>query len=124
MARRRRRRAHNQGCAYQRGLKNWWIKWREGGRARYSGGYESRELAEQVRTKIAGDVQAGRVGLPADPKGVLLLAELATDLPRRESLLYLSRCRKQVQLVTPWLQALPKGWSKYPQVTEIAFERP
>ena len=64
MARKKRKRAHGQGCVYARGPNNWWIKWRERGRVRYSGAYETRELAEQVRAKIVADIAAGRAGLP------------------------------------------------------------
>jgi integrase len=70
---------------YQRGPRNWWIKWREGGRIRYAHGYETKELAEQVRAKIVADIQAGRAGLPADQKGTPTLALLAPNwLTRRE----------------------------------------
>jgi integrase len=85
MARRRRRKAHNQGCVYQRGPRNWWIKWRERGRIRYKGGLESSELADQIRAKIVADLQAGRAGLPAEPRDVPALGALADDwLKRRE----------------------------------------
>jgi hypothetical protein len=48
VARRKRRRAHGLGCVYQRGLGNFWIKWREGSQTRYAHGYETRELAADV----------------------------------------------------------------------------
>ncbi|MBI4702101.1 MAG: hypothetical protein HY744_13280 [Deltaproteobacteria bacterium] len=77
MARRQHRRAHGQGSVYRRGPDNWAVSWREHGRRRYAGGFETRELAEQVRAKITGDIAAGRAGLPRDPKSVPTLAELA-----------------------------------------------
>jgi len=84
MARSRRRKAHNQGCTYQRGPRNWWIKWRERGQVRYSGGYETRDLAEQVRAKIVAEIAAGRVGLPVRAP-VIPLDSLAEDwLNRRQ----------------------------------------
>ena len=84
MARKRRKRAHGQGCVYERGPNNWWIKWREVGRVRYSGAYETRELAEQVRAKIVADIAAGRAGLPEAAAPPSLLATLADDwLERR-----------------------------------------
>src|SRR5215471_9548455 len=85
MARRKRKRAHYLGCVYQRGARNWWIKWREAGRIRYAHGYETKELAEQVRAKIVADIQAGRAGLPADQSGIPSMAVLAEPwLTRRE----------------------------------------
>src|SRR5215472_3995408 len=79
MARRRRRKAHNQGCVYQRGPRNWWIKWRENGRVRYKGSFETPELAERVRAKIVSDLAAGRAGLAPDPKGQPTLSVLAEN---------------------------------------------
>ena len=85
MPRKARKRAHHQGTVHQRGPRNWAVRWRENGRRRYSGGYETRELAEQVRAKIVADLAAGRAGLPADPKGTPTLGELAaTWLERRQ----------------------------------------
>ena len=62
-----------------------WIKWREGGRIRYKGGLESSELADQIRAKIVADIQAGRAGLPTEPRDVPALGALADGwLKRRE----------------------------------------
>ncbi len=84
MPRKARKRAHRQGTVYQRGPRNWGVSWRERGRRRYSGGYETRELAEQVRAKIVSDIAAGRAGLPEESKDVPILAALAEDwLDRR-----------------------------------------
>ena len=85
MARQRRRRPHGMGSVYQRGPANWWIKWREGGRVRYSHGYATRELAERVRDKIIADLAAGRAGLPSDEQTAPLLGDLATDWLVRRS---------------------------------------
>ncbi len=85
MARRKRRRADNMGSVYERGPGNWWIKWREGGRVRYGHGYETKELAQRVLSKIVADLGAGRAGLPLDPKGQPTLSALAEDwLERRK----------------------------------------
>lgn len=85
MARKRRKRAHGQGCVYERGPNNWWIKWREYGRVRYSGAYETRELADEVRAKIVADIAAGRAGLPEAVAPPSLLSTLADDwLERRK----------------------------------------
>jgi integrase len=74
------------GCVYERSPGSWWIKWREGARLRYAHGYASRELAEQVLAKIVADIAAGRAGLPADPKEVPTLGELAVEwLERRKA---------------------------------------
>jgi integrase len=71
---------------YQRGPRNWWIKWREGGRIRYKGGFESPELAEQIRAKIVGDIAAGRAGLPQDEPNAPTLADLADAWLERRTL--------------------------------------
>jgi integrase len=71
------------GCVYQRGPNNWWIKWKEGGHTRYSHGYATRELAQQVLAKIVSDVAAGRAGLPPDPRTVPTLSELAEEWLKR-----------------------------------------
>ena len=85
MARKRRRRAHGQGCVYERSPGSWWLKWREGGRVRYKGGLPSRELAQQVLNKVVADLAAGRAGLPRDPKDTPTLEVLAKDwLDRRK----------------------------------------
>jgi len=86
MARRKAKRAFGRGSVYQRGGGGWRIRWREGGRRRYASGFPTRELAEQVLSKVLADVAAGRAGLPPDPKAVPTLAELAQDwLTRRRT---------------------------------------
>jgi integrase len=67
------------GSVYQRGPGNFWLKWREGGRIRYSSGYPTRELADRVLGKIVADMAAGRAGLAPDPKGLPSLTDLAKD---------------------------------------------
>lgn len=74
--RRRRRRAHGQGCTYKRGRGNWWIAWREAGRRHTQGGYASEKEAAKVLAKITADIRAGRNGMPRDPKTVPTLGEL------------------------------------------------
>jgi integrase len=63
----------------------WRIRWREGGRRRIASGFPSRELAEQVLSKVLADLAAGRAGLPPDPKGVAMLAELAEEWLKRRA---------------------------------------
>ncbi len=79
MPRKARKRTHRLGTIHPRGPQNWAIRWREGGRRRYSGGDETRELAEQVRAKIVADLAAGRAGLPEEPKAAPTLATLAGE---------------------------------------------
>ncbi|MFI5297294.1 MAG: tyrosine-type recombinase/integrase [Polyangiales bacterium] len=74
------------GCVYERGPSNWWIKWREGARVRYSGGFATRDQAERVLNKVVADLAAGRAGLPPDLSGVPTLAALATDWLERRKL--------------------------------------
>ena len=85
MARRRRKRAHGLGCVYQRGPKNFWIKWREGSQIRYAHGYGTRELAEEVLGTILANLTRGQVGLKVDSKEAPTLGDLAIDwLDRRQ----------------------------------------
>lgn len=83
--RRTRKRQYGTGTIVQVG-QTWAIRWREGGRRRYRGGYESKEQAEKVRAQIALNVRADRDGLPPDAAEVGTLAELAEDwLEERET---------------------------------------
>lgn len=62
----------------------WAVRVREGNRTRYVGGIATRELAERMLARLAGDVALGRVGLPPDPKSVPAIGELRkTFLERR-----------------------------------------
>jgi integrase len=79
MARKRRRKAHGQGCVYRRGPGNWWIAWREGGRRQTKGGYATEKEAGKVLAQITADVRAGRDGIPRDPRNIPTLGELGTD---------------------------------------------
>jgi integrase len=105
VARKRRRRAHGQGCVYERGPGNWWLKWREGGRVRYEGGLLSREVAQQVLNKVVADLAAGRAGLPRDPKDAPLLEVLAKDWLERRKLTHRSADDDQLRWTNhlkPW----------------------
>lgn len=84
MARKKRRRAHGMGSVYERSPGNWWVQWTENGRRRHSHGYETRELAEQVRAKIVAELAAGRAGLAvAKPIGDTIGALADAWLTRR-----------------------------------------
>jgi integrase len=87
MARRRRKRAYGAGQVVPPRVPGgpWLIRWREGARRRSKGGFATRELAERVLAKIAGDAAVGRAGLPADPRSAPTLAVLAEQfLDRRD----------------------------------------
>ncbi len=88
MARRRRRRPHGGGQLVPPELPGgtWGIRWREAGQRRYQGGFATRELAERVLAKIAGDVAVGRAGISLDPKGVPELDVLAGPFLDRRGL--------------------------------------
>lgn len=63
----------------------WGIRWREGERRRYVGGLATRELAERMLAHLAGQLAAGRTGLPAVTRDVATLGEHSTRfLERRE----------------------------------------
>ena len=47
----------------------WLIRWREGSKRRSMGGFTTREHAERVLAKIAGEAALNRVGLPRESQG-------------------------------------------------------
>lgn len=84
MARKKRRGSKGSGSVTRRGS-TWAVRWLERGRVRYRGGFETRDLAEKVRAQIVAEVQAGRAGVPEEPKPVDLLEVLAGEwLTRRK----------------------------------------
>ena len=85
MARKKRRRPSGQGCVYQRGPANFWIKWRSGGRVCTKGGYPTEDAARKVLDVRTADVRAGRDSMPINPKTAPTLKALGKDwLERRE----------------------------------------
>ena len=64
----------------------WSVRWREGQRRCYRGGFESKALADRVLARIRGELAIRRAGLPPDPKAVPTLAELAEDFLERRKL--------------------------------------
>lgn len=63
----------------------WSILWRDGSKRRYRGGFETRELAERVLARLAGDAAMNRAGLPPDPRNELTVGEYSKRfLDRRE----------------------------------------
>lgn len=88
MARRRRRRPHGGGQLVPSELPGgtWGIRWREAGKRHYQRGFATREIAERVLARIAGDVAVGRAGLPRDQKGVPELGVVAGPFLERRDL--------------------------------------
>jgi integrase len=63
----------------------WAVRWREGNRRRYRGGFASKALAERVLAHVKGELAIRHAGLPPDPKAVPTLRELAPGwLDRRK----------------------------------------
>jgi len=77
MGRKRKRRPHGQGSAYQRGPGNWWISWREAGRRHAKGGYPTEKEALDVLSKTMADVRADRDGMTRPAKDAPNLGKLA-----------------------------------------------
>ncbi|MGC9984661.1 MAG: site-specific integrase [Polyangia bacterium] len=90
MARKKRKRPSGQGCVYQRGPGNFWIKWREGGRRHAKGGYPTEKEAKDVLAKITADVRAGRDGMPHDIKNIPTLGSLGDEWVERRQLTHRS----------------------------------
>lgn len=76
MARRRNRRQRGRGELYQEGA-GWAIRWMESGKRRYKGGFPTREDAQRVLDKVAGEIALGRAGMPPDQRGVAQLSTFA-----------------------------------------------
>jgi len=80
-----RRRTRGEGEVYSEPGGRWAVRWRENGRRRYRGGFDSKALADRVLARIRGELAVQRSGLPTDPRQVPTLGELATDwLDRRD----------------------------------------
>ena len=79
------RRRKGEGRVYREPGRQWAIRWVEAGTKRYRGGFDSRALAQRVLDRVRGELAVRRSGLPADPRSVPTLAELAPDwLARRK----------------------------------------
>jgi integrase len=86
MARKRRKRPAGQGCVWQRGPGNFWIRWREKGRLRSRGGYATFDEAEKILALVTANVRAERDGMPTDPRRGPTLDEIGKSwLKRRDS---------------------------------------
>lgn len=100
-----RKRTKGEGEVYKEPGRQWAVRWREGGRRRYRGGFDSKALADRVLARIRGELAVQRSGLPADPRAVPTLGELATDWLERRDLTHKaaaedrSRWKKHVK---PW----------------------
>lgn len=83
MPRARRRRVKGHGTVYRKG-RTWSVSWVENGVRRYSHGYPTKDLAEEVRANNSLSVAAGRGGLKKKVKAGSL-SKLAKDwLERRQ----------------------------------------
>lgn len=88
MARPKRKRQHGSGQVVQPSTPGgtWGIRYRDGARRTYRGGFPSRDMAEAVLKKVAGDMVMGRAGLPPDPRSFPTLSEEAKDWLERRKL--------------------------------------
>ncbi len=86
MARRSKRRQRGTGQVFQKAPGSWAIRWWEGRKCRFKGGFTDRVTAERALDRIRGEIAQNRAGLPPDPKGFPALSELADAwLERRDS---------------------------------------
>lgn len=88
MAPRRRKRSHGSGQVIAPRVAGgpWAIRYREGDKRQFRSGFETREMAERVLARIAGDAAVGRAGLPPNPREAPTVATLATDFLERRKL--------------------------------------
>ncbi len=56
-----------------------WIRWYEGGRREYRGGFLTEDIAQRVLAGICGRLAMQRAGLPPDPRSFPVLDELAAE---------------------------------------------
>lgn len=85
---RRRKRAYGSGQVVPPRVLGgtWGVRWYDGARRRFRGGFANRELAERVLAHMAGQIAVGRAGLPADPREAPYLGDLAGDFLDRRAL--------------------------------------
>ncbi len=69
MARRKSRRQRGRGELFKEGA-GWAVRWMEGGKRTYKGGFPTREDAQRVLDKVMGEIALGRAGMPPDQRGV------------------------------------------------------
>lgn len=88
MARRRRKRSYGSGQVVAPRVVGgtWTIRYRDGAARRKRGGFESREMAERVLARVAGDAAVGKAGLPPNPRTVPTLGDLAAGFLERRDL--------------------------------------
>jgi integrase len=81
-----RRRTWGRGGVRKEPLGRWAIRWREDGRRRYLGGFDSRNIAERALAVRLGAIAADRSGVQPDPRLFPTLGELAEPwLERRKT---------------------------------------
>jgi integrase len=102
-----RRRTRGTGEVFQENG-TWSVRWREGGRRRYRGGFETKALADRVLARIRGELAIRRAGLPPDPKTVPSLGELAPDFFDRRKLTHRAAAEDRYRWnkhLAPWFGA-------------------
>ncbi len=80
MAKRLRKRQHGSGQLIPPSVPGgtWAIRYRDGSRRKFHGGFSSKEMAEAVLKRVGGDIVMGRAGLPPDPRTFPTLTEEAS----------------------------------------------
>jgi integrase len=88
MSKRRRKRSYGSGQVVPPNVPGgpWRIRWREGSRRRRQGGFPTREIAERVLARLAGDAAMGRAGLPRDANDAFTLDVLGEKFLERRHL--------------------------------------
>lgn len=69
------RRTRGTGEVNEEPSGSWAVRWREGGRRRYKGGFPTKDLADRVLAKVRSELAQYRAGMPADPAGLPLLKD-------------------------------------------------
>ncbi len=86
----------------------WSVRWREGGRRRYRGGFAAKALAERFLARKRGELAIRAAGLPPDPKTVPTLGGLATDWLERRKLTHKAAAEDEYRWkkhLAPWFGA-------------------
>ena len=80
-----RRRTRGSGEVFEKSPGRWAVRWREGGRRRFKGGFLSKPLADAFLLSLRVEIQRGAAGLPTDPaKLPTLQAEWDRWIERRK----------------------------------------
>jgi integrase len=111
---RRRKRSYGSGNIVTPNVPGgpWGIRWRDVSGQHYRGGFDTRELAERVLARRAGELAIGRAGMPPDTRNAQTIGELSTTFLDRRDLTHRAADTDRGRWknhVGPWFDHLKPG---------------